>query len=350
MNRSSRVLQIVIALAFVALVLAIADLLLVFVNVLLLIFAGVLFGIFLNSLMSWLQAKTNLPYPACFALVLLFLLGAMSGAGFFVQARISMQMVELTDQLQTTGQALLEKWRQTAWAKKLLNGEASSGQLLQNAQKMLPAIGTGLNWLLWGLTGIVVIFFLGVYVALEPHHYETGMVKLVPRDQRTRAKEILHTLRVAMTRWIVGRLFSMSVIGVSTAIGLWVLGVPLAAALGIIAALLTFVPNLGPVLSLIPQMLLATQVGADTVLYVVLFNVGLQAMESYVLTPLVERHQVTLPPGLTIAAQLMMGVLLGVMGVMMAAPLTVVALVLVQTVYIRDTLGDHNPGRLAEVE
>jgi predicted PurR-regulated permease PerM len=124
------------------------------------------------------------------------------------------------------------------------------------------------------------------------------------------------------------------------------MGIPLPVTLGVVAALLTFIPNVGPILAAVPQPLLALNVSPQTAPYVLALNLVLQGIESYLITPMIQRHEVTLPPILTIAAQLLMGVLFGMIGIMMAAPLVVVALVLVQLLYIHDRFGDENPGRL----
>lgn len=187
---------------------------------------------------------------------------------------------------------------------------------------------------------IVVIFFLGIYTAATPAIYRRGLVKLVPPAHRERASEVLSDLRVTLWRWILGRLFSMSVIGVATAIGLWLMGVPLPITMGVIAALLTFVPNIGPVLSVIPPLLLALPQGMMLGVYVVLFYLVLQLVESYLLTPLVQRYEVSLPPALTISVQLLMGVLAGILGLALATPLAAATTVLVKDLYIHDVLQD----------
>jgi predicted PurR-regulated permease PerM len=130
------------------------------------------------------------------------------------------------------------------------------------------------------------------------------------------------------------------VIGVLTALGLWLLGVELALTLGLLAALLTFIPNLGPVLALVPAVLLALMHSPTRALYVTLLYLAIQTVESYVLTPLVQRRTVSLSPALTITAQVALGVLLGGLGLVLATPLTILLLVLIQMLYIEDTLGD----------
>src|SRR5690606_31122882 len=104
--------------------------------------------------------------------------------------------------------------------------------------------------------------------------------------------------------WTIGRLASMSIIGVFTTIGLWMLNIPLPIPLGVVAAILTFVPNIGPVVAVIPPVLLAFTQGPLTALYVVIFYIVLQLLESYLITPLIQQREVHLPPVITISAQL----------------------------------------------
>jgi predicted PurR-regulated permease PerM len=133
---------------------------------------------------------------------------------------------------------------------------------------------------------------------------------------------------------------SMLIVGVVTTLGLWLIGVPLALALGLLAALAEFVPNLGPLLAFAPAILLALTESTTQALAVLLLYLGVQGFESYVLTPLVEKRAVALPPALTILSQVLLGVLAGGMGLALATPLAAASLVLVQRFYVEDTLGD----------
>ncbi len=205
---------------------------------------------------------------------------------------------------------------------------------------------SGIQSIGWALTSAIVIFFVGLYAAYDPHLYRGGLIKLVPIAKRDRADDVLDQSQTALSRWIVARLMSMSVVGIVTAVGLWIFGVPLAATLGVVAAILTFVPNFGPLLAAIPQILLALNVSPQVAIYVAAFNLVLQGLESYLLTPMIDRHEVSLPPIVTITAQLLMGATLGVIGVMMAAPCVVVAMVVTQMLYVNDKLGDPKPGEL----
>jgi predicted PurR-regulated permease PerM len=170
--------------------------------------------------------------------------------------------------------------------------------------------------------------------------YVRVILRLIPLSRRDRVQEVLYETGHMLWRWLVGRLLAMLVVGVLTTLGLWLIGVPLAPALGLLAALGEFVPNIGPFLAFVPAVLLAMTESVTRGLAVVLLYLILQVFESYVLTPLVEKHSIELPPALTIAVQVLLGVLLGAVGLALAVPLAAVAMVFLQRLYVEDTLGD----------
>jgi predicted PurR-regulated permease PerM len=137
----------------------------------------------------------------------------------------------------------------------------------------------------------------------------------------------------------------MLCVGVITAAGLMLLGIPLALALGILAGLLNFIPYLGPILSGAPAVLIAFSQSPADALYTLAFFVFLQSLEGYVLTPMLQRRAVSIPPALGILAIVGLGSLFGAYGVLFATPLLLVVMVLVRMLYVEDVLGDHAAGR-----
>jgi predicted PurR-regulated permease PerM len=140
---------------------------------------------------------------------------------------------------------------------------------------------------------------------------------------------------------VLGRLFSMVALGILTALGLWALGVPAAVALGLFAALLTFVPYIGAFVAALPAVLLAAAVKPILALYVAGLYLAIHIIEGYVLVPLVQRRAAHLPPALILAAQLILGLLAGIFGLLLAPPLLAAIVVLVRDIYVEDTLGDR---------
>jgi predicted PurR-regulated permease PerM len=141
---------------------------------------------------------------------------------------------------------------------------------------------------------------------------------------------------------LAGRIIAMIVVGVLTWAGLFLLSVPAAAALAFLAMMLGFIPNIGPILAAAPAILAGgMQGGLITALYVALLYIAVQFFEGYLVTPLVQQRTVSIPPALTLTVQLMMGFAFGILGLLLATPLAVVILVLVQMLYLEDILGDQ---------
>jgi len=200
---------------------------------------------------------------------------------------------------------------------------------------MLPRVTGALTTTLGFLAGLVIIIFLGITIAAEPQTYQRGVERLFPPSLRPGAASVMGDLGQALRWWLLARLASMCAVGFMVTTGLLILRVPLAGTLGVLAALLTFIPNLGPFLSAIPPLLLAFSMGPRQALLVVLLFWAVHGLEGLLITPIAERAAVHLPPALTLSAQLLLAVIIGPIGVALAAPLTTVAMVLVRSIYLQ---------------
>jgi predicted PurR-regulated permease PerM len=190
------------------------------------------------------------------------------------------------------------------------------------------------------LSDVAVILIIGIFGAAQAGLYTRGALHLVPSALNDRAKSLLQTLGHALRWWLVGRLASMAIVGVMTTLGLWLIGIPLALSLGLLAGILSFVPYIGPLVSVIPALLVALLEGPQMILYVLVIYVGVQLLESNLITPLVQRRAVSLPPVALLVAQFLLGIAAGLFGVLVATPLAVVIIVLVQVLYVHGVLGD----------
>jgi predicted PurR-regulated permease PerM len=189
----------------------------------------------------------------------------------------------------------------------------------------------------------VIVSVLGIYLAADPELYLRGVIRLVPVGKRAGARDLLETLGHTLRWWMVGQLISMTAVGLLSYIGLRLLGVPLALILAVVAFLLTFIPFIGPLLSAIPVVLVAFSQSPTMALYTLLLYTAIQMLEGYVLTPNVQRRSVSLPPALTIAAQVLFGVLVGSLGLALATPLAAAGMVAVNRLYVEEVLEDGQP-------
>lgn len=202
----------------------------------------------------------------------------------------------------------------------------------------LSRAGLAAGALFGGLSDLVLILFLSIYLALEPRDYLHGALQLLPPRHRQRVGAAFEDAGAALQQWLLGQFICMAAVGVVVGVTLGLLQVPLALLLGVIAALFEFIPVIGPVLFAIPGLLVALTKGTDTMLYVLVVYVVVQTLESNVLVPLVQRWAVRLPAAVSLLAAFAGFVLFGPIGLIFASPLAVVVMRLIQHLYVEDTL------------
>lgn len=190
------------------------------------------------------------------------------------------------------------------------------------------------------LSLFVVWAVLSFFVAFDGRRYLDATLRLVPPDHRDVGRDLADSLGTALPWWIVGRLSSMAVVTLLTAPGLLLLGIPLAFVLAIIAGLFSFVPFVGPIAAVIPAALVALESAPDKLLWVLALYGAVQFLETNLITPNIQKYVASVPPLMLISAQLIMGVLVGIVGVMFSTPLILAAMVTVQVVYLRHGLGE----------
>jgi predicted PurR-regulated permease PerM len=304
---------------------------------LLIIFAGVMLGVVLAQLSKLLSRLSGISYQVAYAVVVLLLAAVLLGGIGLMGAQIALQASEFVRQIRESGEQLEKRLAEQPWWSEAQALQADAMDLLASRQAVSTAT-SAVSSTFSALAGGVLVAFLGVYFAVWPERYRNGFLSLVPPARRRRVGNVIDMNVTALWRWFLGRLAGMLVIGIGSSIGLWLLGVPLPISLGVLAGLLTFVPNVGPLIALVPAVLFALQVGTDTALYVILFYFALQTVESYLLTPMIDQYQVAVPPGLTLSAQLLFGLVGGVLGLLLATPLVVVISILLREFYVRDIL------------
>ena len=228
------------------------------------------------------------------------------------------------------------------------SSQSSSGlSALQPVAKRAVSVVGGVFKTTFGLVvNSLLIFFVGLFLAVSPGSYRDGVVRLFPRPRRERTREIMNEMGDTLWRWLIGRFGSMLVTGIGAGTLLAILGVPMAMSLGVVTALLTFIPNIGAAVALMLSVLFALPQGMTVVLVVVLGYLALQLIESYVVTPLIQQRQVSLPPALLISFQAIMGVLFGFLGAAVASPILAAAKVGIEQAYIKDALenGEDSAG------
>ena len=322
---------------------AVAALLLVIfaVDVVLLVFASILLAILLRALAEPVAARLRISPRWALAIVVLLLGTALSLIGWSIAPAIGDQVRDLRAALPTALQRLQQELSRFVWLEVLFdNTQRVTGPTAppEVASKVTGAVSGTLA----ALANTVVAIVIALYLAADPRPYVEGTVRLFPPAHRARAREVLHAIGHTLRWWLLGKGISMVAVGIAVFIGLTALGVPLAGALALIAGLLDFIPNVGPLLALVPAALFALLQGPTQVFYVVILFVAIQSVEGYLLTPLIERRTVELPPALTLVALLVAALLFGWLGLLLAAPATAALMVMVKMVYLEDTLGERD--------
>lgn len=299
-------------------------------DVLFLVFGGVLVAIILRGLARWVSSHTGLGITWAFSVVILGILAVAGAGAYFLGSRIADQVGTLSEQLPAAVAELRRKLEAQPWAAPLLHS-VSPTRMLSGSGNWLSQISGAFSSALTVLADFVVVAFVGIYLALDPGLYRRGLLALAPAGSDQRVNETLDAIHHALQHWLMGKLALMAFVGVVTALGLAIIGVPLIFTLALLAALLDFIPNIGPIVSAIPAVLLALSTDPMKAVWVALLFLVVQFVESYILAPIVQKRAVELPPALLIVAQLLLGVVFGPMGLIFATPLTVVILTVVKS-------------------
>ena len=309
-------------------------------KILLIAFGGVLVAVFLYTLAKWLSDYTFLSYGWALAVVMLSIFALVSVIASLVGTRLAHQANEFTQAVPSSLIQIRDYLNQYQSGKWIIEQSPELGKAI--AQGNFPSRISDLASAIIDVgLALVIMLFVGLYCAAEPRLYVEGLLRLIPLHRRPRAGEILDTVAYNIRWWLLGQMFAMVCVGLITFVGLSIARAPLALTLGLLAGVLEIIPNVGPVLWLVPASLVALGEGTTTVLHVVMIYAVTHAVESYVLIPLVQRRSVLLPPSLSILAVVLLGLLSGILGLLVAAPLSLVVMLLVKMLYVEDRLGDH---------
>jgi predicted PurR-regulated permease PerM len=251
------------------------------------------------------------------AIVLLAAVGFLVWLGYFAGSQISREAAQLPEIIEAQATRLLAWLDSLGFAIDVGNVQNVAGQLVTGVGTVTRAIGGFFG----ALTTLFLIAIIGIYIALEPRLYERGVAWMMPRERREDFYITASRMAYTMRRLMAGRLVGMVFEGVFTYLMLKFYGVPMAALLAILTGLLAFIPNVGALVAGILMVLVGFSGGVDMGLYTILVYFLVQTFDGYVVIPLIAKKTVDLAPALVLGAQLIMGVLFGVIGLFLADPL-----------------------------
>jgi predicted PurR-regulated permease PerM len=290
-------------------------------EIFILVFAGILLGVSLRTAGEWLSAHSRLSINGSMAVVLI----AFGGVLFGTLAMFGVQIANQADQLFW---AVSQAYSQ--FHDKLATYHIAGGF---NGLNLEAPVRTAAVSVLQVAAYIVLVLFVTLYISINPQMYTELFLSFFRRASRAGVEMLLADIASALRWWLVGQLIAMAVVGVITTIGLLIIGAPMALPLGVLAMLLTFVPYIGAIVSAVPAIVLALTKGSHMVIYVMLVYLVAHVVEGYIVEPMIQRRLVYLPPAMILAMQFLLHLLIGIVGVMFATPLMVVAMVLIKELY-----------------
>ena len=322
-----------------------------------LLFSGMLLGVGLNAMTTLLGRLTGLPHALRLAIVCLALAGLLSGIVFLGGTTIAQQATVLSNtiksQLGSVKEFLEQRGVDTSYLDFANAGEAkpegtaaattptapatsSQSHGIPGAGALASSGGAIISQTLKVLLGTVsvvgnffIVLFLGLAFAAQPSIYRAGLLFIAPAKYRSEATAIVDRIGETLERWLIAQMITMTAVFLVTWIGLAIIGIPSSFILGIQAGLLAFIPTVGAILGGLIVVLASLATGWIAALSAFILFLGVHALESYVLTPIIQRQALDIPPATLFAFQILLGVVFGIWGLALALPLMAIAKVMI---------------------
>lgn len=299
-------------------------------NVLLMIFAGSLIATYFHGLADVIERRTKWRrrWNLLLSLSLTFITAGL--LFWFLGAKISGQIGEMSKDLPELVKGAEEKLKHSSLGRKVLTyiSSNSSQKLMTSFQQIFRTS--------FGVVGdFYITMFIGIFFTANPSIYKEGFIKLIPSAGKADARRVFERISYTLKGWLKGMLIAMLFISILTVIGLTVLGIPMGLALAVMAGLLNFIPNFGPLIAMIPAVLVSLTVSVNTALIVAGLYLLIQAVESNIVTPMVQNAMIQIPPAMIIISQVLFGTLTGGLGIILATPLLAVIIVIVDELYVK---------------
>ena len=300
-------------------------------SVLLLLLAGAIIAIFFKGLAGLLEKHLRfspglaLAVSIAASILLLLLFFWLTGR------RIQLEAQELSDTLPAAFEQFKAKLNESAIGRKLIE-KVSSDETMNKAGGIFQSFFRGTFGV---IADVYIIFLVGIFFTISPSLYTNGFVLLMPEKAKPRAASILIKLGDSLKKWLKGQIMAMGFVASMSAIGLIILGVPMWLILALMAGLLNFIPNFGPLIALIPAVLVGLMQDVSTAIIIAVMYTVIQILESSLVTPKIQQKLLSIPPALLITVQVLMGVLTGGWGIILATPILVVLMVTIREVYVK---------------
>ena len=308
-------------------------------TVLVLLFGAVMVATIFRVIADILQKHLRLPARLAVLVAVLLIVGVIVLVVWMIGSQVSAQSAHLADALPKAAQIIDQNLASFGLGNPVAHwiGAARSGNLIGGN------LTTVLSSATLTIASILIVFFGGIFLAAQPLLYGIGTIKLIPPARRRLVAEAMEDSERALRLWLKGQLWAMILIFLMTWIGLSLLGVQSALVLGLISGFLEFIPYAGAITSSIPAIMVALVQGPELALWTIGLYVLVHHVEAYLIQPIIQQYAVDIPAVITLFALLAFGLLFGVLGVLLAAPLAVVSYVLVKRLYVIEALDTPTP-------
>ena len=308
--------------------------------VVVLLFGAVLISTILRAIADPMQRHLRVPERFAVMFSVILIVGVMAAVAWAIGTKVASQSQNLADTLPRAAQIIDQRLAGMGLGQPV-------GQAVRNLHAGGGLIGSDLKNILSSVTlsiaSFLIVFFGGIFLAAQPRLYGIGTIKLIPPGRRRLVAEAMEESDRALRLWLKGQLWAMVLIFLMTWGGLWVLGVPSALVLALISGVLEFVPYAGAIASSAPAIMVALVISPELALWVVALYVIVHHIEAYLVQPVIQQFAVEIPAVITLFALLAFGLLFGILGVLLAAPLAVVSYVLVKRLYVIEALDTPTP-------
>ncbi len=300
-------------------------------NILLMALAGVLIAVYFHGLADLITRKIKMSRKLALAISIIVTILLFSFICWFVGSRVQHQVAELSNTLPQTIKLVQSKISKTPVGEKII--EYTSGN---NSQKLFDTATTFFSTSFGIIGDLYIILFLGIFFTADPSLYKNGIVFLFPAEKKSTGRIILKEIETALKGWLKSILISIVLISILVAVGLSIAGLPGTTVLGLITGVLEIIPNFGPVIAMIPGILLGLTISTKTAVIVALIYIACQTIVGNIVVPLLQKKMINIPPALTLLIQLIMGTLSGLMGIILAVPLLAIIIIVVNELYVKN--------------
>ncbi len=305
-------------------------------DLLMIVFAATLTAIILKGLATIVRKHTRLPHWLALTLVLILIISIISAVVLTSGPQINEQIIKLKHALGTQVGTFRDRLHNNPLGDMIMNylpnSIGGSSNTHYSIGSRIAGSMTGFITSVFGVIGtIFVIFIAGLYFAVSPDLYGNGLLRLFPSRQRPKIRKLLMVGGHTLWSWTAGQSLDMLVVGICSFIGLSIIGVPLALALGFVAGMANFIPYIGAIIGAVPAVLIGFSQGNKEGIFVIVLYCIIQFLEGNVLSPLIQRHTVKMPPAITILSQTVFGTILGMPGLILASPLTAAILAIMDS-------------------